>query len=95
MLFAFDLLYLDGRLDLTRMALVERRHMLEDLIDHESGPIRLSEEVECNGAEFLASACKFGLEGIIAKRRNAPYRPGRRLVEDQMHPVRHVPDHRL
>ncbi|MCV9937703.1 non-homologous end-joining DNA ligase [Boseaceae bacterium BT-24-1] len=76
MLFAFDLLYLDGH-DLTRMALVERRHMLEDLLDGESGTIRLSEEVEADGAEFLASACKFGLEGIIAKRRDAPYRPGR------------------
>ncbi|WP_236846840.1 MULTISPECIES: hypothetical protein [unclassified Bosea (in: a-proteobacteria)] len=59
MLFAFDLLYLGGH-DLTRMALVERRHMLEDLIDHESGAIRLSEGVEADGAEFLASACKFG-----------------------------------
>jgi len=76
MLFAFDLLYLDGH-DLTRMALVERRQMLEDLIDHESGSIRLSEEVDADGAEFLASACKFGLEGIIAKRRDAPYRSGR------------------
>lgn len=76
MLYAFDLLYLDG-LDLRRMTLAERRHMLEDLIDHESGFLRLSEEVECDGAEFLASACKFGLEGIIAKRRDAPYRSGR------------------
>lgn len=76
MLYAFDLLYLDG-LDLRRMTLAERRHMLEDLIDHESGFLRLSEEVEADGAEFLASACKFGLEGIIAKRRDAPYRSGR------------------
>lgn len=76
MLYAFDLLYLDGH-DLTRMTLSERRHMLEDLIDHESGFLRFSEEVECDGAEFLASACRFGLEGIIAKRRDAPYRSGR------------------
>lgn len=76
MLFAFDLLYLNGH-DLTRMTLSERRHMLEDLIDGESGTVRLSEEVEADGAEFLASACRFGLEGIIAKRRDAPYRPGR------------------
>lgn len=77
MLYAFDLLYLDGH-DLTRMTLAERRLMLEDLIDHESGFLRLSEEVEAAGTEFLASACKFGLEGIIAKRRDAPYRSGRR-----------------
>jgi len=76
MLYAFDLLYLDGH-DLTRMTLAERRHMLEDLIDHESGFLRFSEEVQADGSEFLASACKFGLEGIIAKRRDSPYRSGR------------------
>jgi bifunctional non-homologous end joining protein LigD len=76
MLYAFDLLYLDGR-DLTSLTLAERRLMLEDLIDHESGFLRLSEEVEADGMEFLASACRFGLEGIIAKRRDAPYRSGR------------------
>jgi bifunctional non-homologous end joining protein LigD len=76
MLFAFDLLYLDGH-DLTRMGLSERRHMLEDLIDDNHGMIRLSEEVEADGAAFLAEACRMGFEGIIAKRRDAPYRPGR------------------
>lgn len=76
MLYAFDLLYLDG-LDLRSMALVERRQMLERLIDHESSFLRLSEEVEADGAEFLASACRFGLEGIVAKRRISPYRSGR------------------
>lgn len=76
MLFAFDLLYIDGH-DVTRMALEERRHMLEGLLDGEVGAIRLSEEVDAGGAEFLAYACKIGLEGIIAKRRDAPYRPGR------------------
>jgi len=76
MLYAFDLLYLDGH-DLTRMALTERRHMLEDLIGHGEGDIRLSEEVEADGSAFLTQACEMGLEGIIAKRRSAPYRPGR------------------
>lgn len=76
MLYAFDLLYLDGH-DLTRMALSERRHMLEDMLAGESGMIRLSEEIEADGAAFLAEACRLGLEGIIAKRRDAPYRPGR------------------
>lgn len=75
-LFAFDLLYLDGH-DLTRMALEERRHMLEDLLAGELGAISLSEEVEADGAAFLAHACEIGLEGIIAKKRGAPYRSGR------------------
>ncbi len=75
-LYAFDLLYID-RHDVTGMSLDERRHMLEDLLAGESGAIRLSKEVEGDGAAFLAQACELGLEGIIAKRRDAPYRSGR------------------
>lgn len=51
--------------------------MLEDLLADETGAVRLSEEVEADGAELLAHACKIGLEGIIAKKRGTPYRPGR------------------
>lgn len=43
----------------------------------EQGDIRLSEEIEADGDQLLASACEHGLEGIIAKRRDAPYRSGR------------------
>ncbi|TAU15504.1 ATP-dependent DNA ligase [Rhizobium ruizarguesonis] len=75
-LFAFDLLYFDGH-DLTRMDLSERRHILEDLMEGAAGAIRLSEEIDADGDQLLASACEHGLEGIIAKRRDAPYRSGR------------------
>jgi bifunctional non-homologous end joining protein LigD len=47
------------------------------LIGKQHSSIRLSEEVNAYGAEFLKLACKLGLEGIIAKRRDAPYRSGR------------------
>ncbi|TBB72074.1 non-homologous end-joining DNA ligase [Rhizobium ruizarguesonis] len=75
-LFAFDLLYFDGH-DLTRMDLSERRHILEDLMEGAAGAIRLSEKIDADGDQLLASACEHGLEGIIAKRRDAPYRSGR------------------
>lgn len=39
--------------------------------------IQLSEEVHGDGAALLAHACSMGLEGIIAKHRNQPYRAGR------------------
>ena len=58
------------------MDLQERRHILEPLFGSD-GTIRLSEEIEADGAEFLASACALGLEGIIAKHRHRPYTPGR------------------
>lgn len=43
----------------------------------ELGDVRLSEEIEADGDQLLASACELGLEGIIAKQRRAPYRSGR------------------
>ncbi|TAX92028.1 ATP-dependent DNA ligase [Rhizobium leguminosarum] len=74
---AFDLLYFDGH-DLRNSELDMRRHLLEDLVPAGGqGDIRLSEEIEADGDQLLASACEHGLEGIIAKRRDAPYRSGR------------------
>lgn len=74
---AFDLLYFDGH-DLRNSELSMRRHLLEDLVPaSEQGYVRLSEEIEADGDQLLASACEHGLEGIIAKRRSAPYRSGR------------------
>ncbi|AUX79619.1 non-homologous end-joining DNA ligase [Sinorhizobium fredii] len=74
--FAFDLLYFDGH-DLTGTELSVRRHLLEDFLDGSAGAIQLSEEVFGDGAALLEKACSMGLEGIIAKHRDRPYRSGR------------------
>ncbi|MEY9631275.1 bifunctional non-homologous end joining protein LigD [Sinorhizobium fredii] len=75
--FAFDLLYLDGR-DLRRLPLSERRLLLESIVVvGRASVIRLSEEVEADGEEFFRIACEHGLEGIVAKHREKPYRSGR------------------
>lgn len=76
LLYAFDLLYLNGR-DLRALPLAERRSMLAGLIGSQHSSIRLSEEVNAEGAAFLKLACEMELEGIIAKRVDAPYRSGR------------------
>jgi bifunctional non-homologous end joining protein LigD len=73
---AFDLLYFDGH-DPTGTELSVRRHLLEDFLDGATGAIQLSDEVHCDGDVLLAHACSMGLEGIIAKRRDQPYRSGR------------------
>ncbi|MBY5363531.1 ATP-dependent DNA ligase [Rhizobium leguminosarum] len=76
-LMAFDLLYFDGR-DLTRTELTARRHLLESLVPAGGEEaIRLSEEIEADGETLLRIACEHDLEGIIAKRRDSPYRSGR------------------
>ncbi|MDQ0468928.1 non-homologous end-joining DNA ligase [Labrys wisconsinensis] len=76
-LYAFDLLYADGR-DIGRMPLAERRQMLETIVPAGgSGAIRLSEEIAAGGEALLRAACKQGLEGVVAKHRDRPYRSGR------------------
>lgn len=75
-LYAFDLLYFDGH-DLTRTELSVRRHLIEDLLSGAEGAIRLSEEIDGPGSDLLGHACALGLEGIIAKHRDSPYRSGR------------------
>jgi bifunctional non-homologous end joining protein LigD len=76
--FVFDLLYLNGR-DVRSLKLRKRRAMLEELFsDFEHDGVRLSQTFDADGPSVLQSACKMGLEGIVAKRLNAPYRSGAR-----------------
>jgi bifunctional non-homologous end joining protein LigD len=74
----FDLLHLNGR-DLTSEPLVERKTALEKLLQATSkdGPIRYAEHFDEEGPVLLRHACELGLEGVISKLRDAPYRPGR------------------
>ncbi|MFC3692574.1 ATP-dependent DNA ligase [Chenggangzhangella methanolivorans] len=76
-LYAFDLLHLDGQ-DLRELPLDERRLLLEDLLLRAGEPeaIRFSENVEGAPADIVAAACRMGLEGVVAKRQDAPYRSG-------------------
>lgn len=76
LLYAFDLLYFDGH-DLTGIEYDARRNMLEGLLADATGSIRLSEAFDEDPDDLLRHACEFGLEGIIAKHRDRPYRSGR------------------
>jgi bifunctional non-homologous end joining protein LigD len=75
--YAFDLLHLDG-VDLSGAPQEARKELLQTLIGTlPDGPVRFSDHVVGHGPEFLAQACGALVEGIISKRRTAPYRPGR------------------
>jgi bifunctional non-homologous end joining protein LigD len=76
--FAFDLLALEGK-DLTQLPLEERKARLAALVQRRGKPgvIRYSDHVVGSGREFFALACERGLEGIVSKRRDQPYAPGR------------------
>ncbi len=72
---AFDLLYADGR-DLRALPLEERKAKLEKLIVPDRG-VLYSKHIVGRGKEFFELAQHEGLEGIIGKRRDSPYRSAR------------------
>jgi bifunctional non-homologous end joining protein LigD len=74
--YAFDLLHLDGH-DLRGLPLSRRCVILAEVLRDALPPIRLVEQVEGNGTLFHRAACEHGLEGIVSKRPDAPYRSGR------------------
>jgi bifunctional non-homologous end joining protein LigD len=74
--YAFDLLYLDG-LDVRAVRLVERNRVLLELLSGASERILYTEHLEGDGPEIHERACAMGLEGIISKQQDAPYRSGR------------------
>ncbi len=69
---AFDILR-DGKEDLTRLPLTERRKRLEQAFKG-----RISEQVTGDGRAMYARAKKEGWEGLIAKEAASIYEPGRR-----------------
>ena len=76
--YGFDLLHLNDRA-LLEQPLIERKSQLEELLKKQQGNslLRYSEHFEQAGETMLAHACRMGLEGVISKRVDAPYRSGR------------------
>ncbi len=76
--YVFDLLHLDGR-DLAAETLIERKAQLEVLLaEGPSNPVlRMSEHLSERGSVVFDHACRMGLEGIVSKKIDAPYRSGR------------------
>ena len=73
--FAFDLLQLDGT-DLTGLATVERKERLR-AITGEDERLQFAEHILGPGEPLFAKMCAEGLEGVVSKRADAPYRGGR------------------
>ena len=74
--YAFDVLEEDGEplLDLT---LAERHERLQELVDRRRRAVRVSETF-ADGRALFRAAVEQGLEGVVAKRADSRYQPGRR-----------------
>jgi bifunctional non-homologous end joining protein LigD len=74
--YVFDLLYLDG-FNLTRVPLAQRKAALAQALLPLS-LVRYLDHVDADGEEAFRQAINLGLEGVVAKRRDAAYEPGKR-----------------
>ncbi|MGV0722758.1 ATP-dependent DNA ligase [Mycolicibacterium elephantis] len=72
---AFDILYLDGR-PLLRAKYTDRRRLLEALA--EGGGLIVPDQLPGDGPEALKHAREKRWEGVVAKKRDSTYQPGRR-----------------
>ena len=74
----FDLPHFDGH-DLRNTALEQRRGLLKKLLAHgpRGGPLHFSAETPGPAVAALKRVCSAGGEGLIAKKRDAPYSSGR------------------
>jgi bifunctional non-homologous end joining protein LigD len=79
--YVFDLLRLDGK-DLTKKPLIERKQMLQQLLNkYKLDNIFYSEHIEEAGEAFYEAAVKNDLEGMMAKKADSLYHPGYRTRE--------------
>jgi bifunctional non-homologous end joining protein LigD len=74
-LYAFDILWLDGR-DVRALPLRERKRLLRETLDF-GGPLRLTSHRNEHGEAYYEEACRKGWEGLIAKRADSPYSTSR------------------
>jgi bifunctional non-homologous end joining protein LigD len=71
----FDVLRVDGE-SVMEKPFAGRRKLLERL--RLNGPAWMTPDTFADGRELYGAVCERGLEGVVAKWRKAPYRPGER-----------------
>lgn len=71
----FDILALEG-FDLRSLPLLERKRILRRVVPH-SGPVIYADYIAEQGEALFEEISRRGLEGIVAKRADSPYRAGR------------------
>jgi bifunctional non-homologous end joining protein LigD len=74
--YVFDILYLDGY-DLRGVPLKQRKELLRSIINPDE-QVRLVEHFSTDGQTVYRVAIENGLEGIVAKRQESLYEPGKR-----------------
>ncbi len=76
---AFDILYQDGR-ELYSLPLVERKRLLAQSVIENEG-LAVSRTIDGAGTALFEQAKALNLEGIVAKRKDSLYKPGKRTKD--------------
>jgi bifunctional non-homologous end joining protein LigD len=76
-LYAFGLIEVNGD-DLRRDPLQVRKATLANILARADRRIWFNDHIQDDGPTVFAHACKHGLEGIVSKRKDSPYRSGDR-----------------
>lgn len=77
--YVFDVMYCEGY-DLTRTPLLQRKELLRQILEASgdgASVVRFGDHLQGKGQAFYESACEYGLEGVVAKRADSPYKPRR------------------
>jgi bifunctional non-homologous end joining protein LigD len=80
LLYVFDVLIYRG-INLLDEPLSKRREVLTNImkpLSRNASPIALSESIDASPAELISVVEEFGFEGVIAKRKDSCYEPGKR-----------------
>jgi bifunctional non-homologous end joining protein LigD len=75
--FIFDMLICDNR-DLTKLPLSERRELMKSILKLRTPRLRIADQFEASGNDMLAAVRQQRLEGVIGKRKDSFYEPGKR-----------------
>ena len=77
--YVFDVTYCEGY-DLTQTPLIKRKELLRQILKASgdgTSVVRYGDYMQGKGQAFYESACEYGLEGVVAKRADSPYKPRR------------------
>lgn len=77
--YVFDLLYLEGH-DLRELPLIRRKEILRQALP-DNPYIKYSDYIDERGEAFFDAAAERGLEGVVGKKADGPYRTGVRSKE--------------
>jgi bifunctional non-homologous end joining protein LigD len=78
--YVFDCLFYKGK-DVTQLPLLERKKIVKKVLPRATSVIRYSDHVSATGKDFFEKVVEMDIEGMMAKRADSLYYPGKRTSD--------------